>query len=550
MAFGYDAPTNWPEEEKDEFVNITISVFFDGTNNNKYNTEARLEYKNKVDGKPFDHVKAGYYEASADIKENKDSYSNDFSNVARLYKYYEENDSDLTDLRGSIYVEGIGTETYEEDHVIRGAAFGAGSTGILAKVEEGIEESITLIEKLVKNKKIIKNLTFDVFGFSRGAAAARNFIWEITKEGCPAYTSNHHMSYNVKMPAIPDHGPIGLFLEKKDILLDNFRVRFVGLFDTVSSYLLIKSLDINELHLDAVKKADHVLHLTAEDEHRVNFPLIKLGCAGGRKKEFELPGVHSDIGGGYNDNRSEKVTILMDNGPVEKFMKERDRLYWDGWYRHDENLIPIKELDPVQKFWQSAWYGNCKKYELKLFRENVSNNYSFIPLQIMCDYAMENYIRMKFKKTDLQDDFQIPEDLLKIKDILHDYVFNEGRKIKNCSIDELNYRIKLAKGLKEGFNFKPDEPVQDNLNSVLYERDNRHLYGERSDKKEENKKEQISYDPKDYPDNPDVKQALEDFHLLRKIRYKYLHWSANFKEVGMAPRRVNGKRKRQYYPKS
>ena len=92
MAFGYDAPTEWPDEEKDEFVNITISVFFDGTNNNKYNTEARLEYAKKVKREPYDHVKAGYYEASADIKENKDSYSNEFSNVARLYKYYEEND--------------------------------------------------------------------------------------------------------------------------------------------------------------------------------------------------------------------------------------------------------------------------------------------------------------------------------------------------------------------------------------------------------------------------------------------------------------------------
>jgi hypothetical protein len=71
MSFGYDAPTEWPEEEKNEVIkviNITISVFFDGTMNNKNNTLARLEYEKKQAGLFCDDKLASYYESKGKKK--------------------------------------------------------------------------------------------------------------------------------------------------------------------------------------------------------------------------------------------------------------------------------------------------------------------------------------------------------------------------------------------------------------------------------------------------------------------------------------------------
>ncbi|MBF7093677.1 DUF2235 domain-containing protein, partial [Flavobacterium sp. ALJ2] len=90
------------------------------------------------------------------------------------------------------------------------------------------------------------NLVLDVFGFSRGAAAARAFINEITKE---RYTASkvwnaEKKKYNyydldlkkVEKEQLPKRGHLGLLLEKKKIEINVLEIRFVGLYDTVSSY--------------------------------------------------------------------------------------------------------------------------------------------------------------------------------------------------------------------------------------------------------------------------------------------------------------------------
>src|SRR5581483_8171658 len=77
-------------------VHLQYGIFFDGTLNNYNNTEISMETYNRLI-KPSNNFYNGY----------NASYHNNYSNIARMYLYcYNEY---------SIYIEGSGTETHNED---------------------------------------------------------------------------------------------------------------------------------------------------------------------------------------------------------------------------------------------------------------------------------------------------------------------------------------------------------------------------------------------------------------------------------------------------
>ncbi|MFN4198706.1 MAG: phospholipase effector Tle1 domain-containing protein [Flavobacterium sp.] len=110
------------------------------------------------------------------------SYWNPFSNVALLFDLYktEIDDKDRNNIKVTLkqYVQGIGTIEGENDNML-GFAFGEGPHGIIGKVWEGCFKVSEEIKKNLGVNMEIGSLTFDVFGFSRGAASARHFCNEI-----------------------------------------------------------------------------------------------------------------------------------------------------------------------------------------------------------------------------------------------------------------------------------------------------------------------------------------------------------------------------------
>ncbi len=112
-------------------LTFTVSLFFDGTRNNRNNTDAR-----KADNEVY--------------RENRNqvSFNNGYSNVAILERY---NFRDPETRKLSIYIEGIGTEDNRGDSLI-GSAIGTGSTGIPAKVTKGINALCTEIYRMVDPK--------------------------------------------------------------------------------------------------------------------------------------------------------------------------------------------------------------------------------------------------------------------------------------------------------------------------------------------------------------------------------------------------------------
>ena len=203
---------------------------------------------------------------------------------------------------------------------------------------------------------IIERIHLDAFGFSRGAAAARYFV-HFVLEG----------------------NPLQPRIEARGNPVEGLEVNFVGLFDTVASYGLRHSNDTSDLHLDAVRSASKVVQLAAAEEHRKNFRLTDITSAVGAGVGIEiyLPGVHSDIGGGYVDHYDEVELQILDFDRIStdalerRFERERAWLIESGWYLPSE----IAEVN----FWN----------ELKVTRRGIRNHYNRIPLQHMADFAAE-----------------------------------------------------------------------------------------------------------------------------------------------------------------
>lgn len=130
---------------------LRFGVFFDGTGNNRHNAMA--------------------------VDEPRGSYGNALSNVALLHALYPAGEADADGTRVFLkrYVEGVGTLAGEADHAYA-AATGRGRTGVEARVAETLQGMAEQLRGWCRAhpQAAVTRVEFDLFGFSRGAAAARH----------------------------------------------------------------------------------------------------------------------------------------------------------------------------------------------------------------------------------------------------------------------------------------------------------------------------------------------------------------------------------------
>jgi len=394
---------------EDGVIEIERGLFFDGTNNNHRNVEIRKkvqkieEYEDQ--SKPENKSTwTEYFIYKSVVSPFDGSYENDFSNVARLWKGVDQE-------KYGIYIEGIGTKDEDGDY-IRGMAWGTGGTGIRAKVRKGCkklaDEIKKAVDKIKKDKKEIKSITvtLDVFGFSRGAAAARNFVYEIGNNkrevdikilAETGYTKGNMKTVhrdkdgekvdsaylnNGKMPKL---GYLGYYLlqkklSKEDLNKIRIKIRFVGVYDTVASFGSEHSDDIVELQLNNLGKPAKVVHFTAMDEHRKNFALSKIP-EGANFIEKNFPGVHSDIGGGYTTDKKEEIIVEKNYSSYEECKREKDELYDGYWYDDKQLSIHYHSLGSLSL--DHPQDGGA--YYYLEGRRKIKKEYSYIPLHFMED---------------------------------------------------------------------------------------------------------------------------------------------------------------------
>ncbi|MDH4558185.1 DUF2235 domain-containing protein, partial [Pseudomonas sp. BN417] len=204
-------------------VALRIGVFFDGTYNNAANAaqgqlcgaqHAITEDDLDASCKPY-------------MRDPESSYGNGVTNIKLLHDLYPETQKLPTSAKQAhrrVYVEGIGTRAGEEDSPF-GAGTGRGATGVEAKVRDAFRYvRRTCYDFIDENPEYeIESLTIDIFGFSRGAAAARHFANQLAKGR---------------------NGPLGMMFPdttstfSKDLsgrYGQGVQVAFIGLFDTVAS---------------------------------------------------------------------------------------------------------------------------------------------------------------------------------------------------------------------------------------------------------------------------------------------------------------------------
>lgn len=282
---------------KGKNLNIRVALFFDGTANNRYNV---LEADRNISvGNLYDLLRLQH-----------GSYRLQQSNVARMAELYRTGDIDGYEVK-VFYVEGVATSprqvVYKEGGFdsLLGSATGMGRWGILACAKRGYRMILRMLRDLqgrysLRTKVTIENLRLDLFGFSRGAAAARVFCNKLQDD----YGAFKGESYTVK----------------------KIQTEFMGLFDTVTAYGFSPSAFVNgigKLPLTA-KYPLLTVHFVAADEIRELFALTRIKSARAGSKEIIIPGCHSDVGGGYRNYRYEDYLHCG---------KSNEELVKEGWKR-------------------------------------------------------------------------------------------------------------------------------------------------------------------------------------------------------------------------
>ncbi|WP_396622449.1 phospholipase effector Tle1 domain-containing protein [Marinobacter sp. W-8] len=303
-----------------------MGLFTDGTMNNAANTQAFVEQLEQECLIPYENNTIGREECERRMGLMLgDSYANAPSNVAKLWDLYIEEEKEVegtSTYRFSIYAPAAGTKTGDDD-VLYSAATGMGEAGVVEQVKRAFKTLVETTKRLTEGQPIDR-LTLDLFGFSRGAAAARHAAHEINQG---------------------ENGLLAQMLAENGILWPKtVEIRFVGLFDSVAAIVNPAAGDLLahnnrnhpvKLYL-APDKVGHAVHLTAAHEHRRNFALNSLqsrdGSLPANFREISLPGVHSDIGGGYGDSQREDVLLSR------RLQVSRDRLRWPDKTLQWDNL--------------------------------------------------------------------------------------------------------------------------------------------------------------------------------------------------------------------
>lgn len=283
-AANRDVPDCPPGPFQDCSDVVHISLFFDGTGNNKDADEATRKWSN---------VARMWRSAQLLADDLKARHAIYISGVGTKFNGEAANwfDRGLIWLEDGKPGEGLGTGgdrrlELGSDNVnarlrqtlVNNAVRFGGEVAAYAKDNEA--KSFAELNKKLGQHRLIKVINISVFGFSRGAALARAFVNRLVGQCKRHGTELTYEGYPL-------------------------RVVMLGLFDTVASFGLPAQnvrLPWDERELIVPHDVERCSHYVAAHELRFAFP-VDLISQGGKLKgdwiEVLYPGVHSDVGGGY-----------------------------------------------------------------------------------------------------------------------------------------------------------------------------------------------------------------------------------------------------------
>ena len=288
---------------------VNLSVYFDGTGNNK----------------------------------DADDSKKRWSNIARMYESAVRRKSATNHV---VYVAGIGTKldypkrssfaAAMQDSSVLGGGLGFGADARIGYGRDGVEDGIRQafdafasrseataqgeetsckaqgegdVASAIGKHRLIKVINFYLFGFSRGASLARAFANDLVAN------------------CIKDKDGGSLY-KREGGEPNPMRIVFMGLFDTVASFGAPAANLNTNIRLGIPNEVEQCVHFTAAHELRFSFPLELAQSAAGAApnvRETVYPGVHSDVGGGYEPSGPGDAQGITNNTariPMRDMMQE------------------------------------------------------------------------------------------------------------------------------------------------------------------------------------------------------------------------------------
>jgi hypothetical protein len=205
-----------------------------------------------------------------------------------------------------IYFSGVGA-TSEKYFGTLGRLFGQGIDEII------LQAYVNLVSNYEDGDKIY------VFGFSRGAVAARALTGMISYSGLVRY-DHSPMIQPAWQYFIGNADKAGDYERKKqNCVHPDVKIEFLGVWDSVygiSSELALRRspfMDLQFRNFDLDQSVKNGVQILAVDDTRKLFhPMIwdRTSLDSQRMEQIWMPGVHSDIGGGYEKSFLSTVSML------------------------------------------------------------------------------------------------------------------------------------------------------------------------------------------------------------------------------------------------
>ena len=240
-----------------------------------------------------------------------------------------------------------------------------------------------------------------IFGFSRGAASARMLASKIYREGIPEKITVE-IDENENVVKYSPNGKI-----------KHVDISFLGVWDTVSAFGIVNNLGrlifektgdlFTNNHISP--NIQRAVHLLAIDESRKIFTPSLMNHKEGITHEVWFPGVHSDIGGSYQEDQIARASL--------HYMLKK----WNEW------LID-QQIDPL-----SIDNEAYDKYTIEYPKEVC---FHFFPDDFTTDYR-KIFVQIDGKKT------------FELKPIIHALTFKLSKEIKAKKIIRENEATKKVK---------------------------------------------------------------------------------------------------------
>jgi uncharacterized protein (DUF2235 family) len=247
------------------------------------------------------------------------------------------------------YEEGVGTAHWE---ALPGGIYGKGLDRQILGAYRFLRKRLADTNWAPADNKVY------IFGFSRGAYAARRLAGLISQCGLPVKAADVELAWQLYLK---QDGPSAEALIQQAKFF-RIQVEMLGVWDTVKT---TTDEDFSDNKLPDCVVAGY--HAMAIDEKRKFFPVLKWHPEA-RVTQTWFSGVHSDVGGGYNETGLSDIALHW-------MIDQADR-HGVRFKAAAVNRLQKNPCGPLHDSYDGIWkaFGTRKRYIAKAAQVHVSTS--------------------------------------------------------------------------------------------------------------------------------------------------------------------------------